>query len=146
MREQVVRIQQAKILYDLARAGLLDRQLTEEMAAIWTRLWNEFGGGIIQTALDCHPIATTTMGNGTSLFLIDGETYVFQRAHGARLAEMQWELAKLNDGANPYYACRLANGTLQCDCADWTYRVAESNGATCTHCKHLRALASLGLI
>ena len=50
----------------------------------------------------------------------------------------------LEDG--PYYVCRLADGSTQCDCAEWTYQIAENRDGRKTHCKHLAALAALGWI
>lgn len=144
MREQMERIQHAKILFDAARCRMLDRKTTEEVATIWARLWSEFGEDVLQVALDCQPIKAVEMDSGATLILIDGITYKCEHAHGTRLAEIQWRLTKLDGDA--YFACRLANGTLQCDCADWQFRVADATGAQVTHCKHLRALASLGLI
>ena len=82
------------------------------------------------------------------LILIDGKTYCTQKVTGTELAPIQWRLTRLHppleDG--PYYVCRLANRTTQCDCADWTYRIAETENAHKLRCKHLAALCSLGWI
>jgi hypothetical protein len=40
---------------------------------------------------------------------------------------------------DPYYVCRFADGTIQCDCADFAFGDKPV-------CKHWRALAGLGLI
>jgi hypothetical protein len=74
-------------------------------------------------------------------------TWLFQAA-GTELAPVQWRLTRLHppldDG--PYYVCRLADGSTQCDCAEWTYQIAENGDSRKTHCKHLAALAALGWI
>ena len=67
-------------------------------------------------------------------------------ALGTALAPVQWCLTRLDppldDG--PYYACRLRDGSTQCDCAEWTYQIAGNGDRTL--CKHLAALAALGWI
>jgi predicted nucleic acid-binding Zn finger protein len=46
------------------------------------------------------------------------------------------------DPHGPYYVGRLRDGSTQCDCADWIYKVAETPGAP--PCKHIAALEGLG--
>jgi hypothetical protein len=59
------------------------------------------------------------------------------------LAPSQYRLTCLPEpGDGPYYACRLSDGTTQCDCADWVYHVAGEPDAR--PCKHLCALDELG--
>ena len=74
---------------------------------------------------------------------IGGRTYRVQRIEGTALAPIQWRLTRLHppleDG--PYYACRLHDGSTQCDCAEWTYQVAGNAGRP--PCKHLAALDAL---
>jgi hypothetical protein len=99
-------------------------------------------------------LTTLTLGepvNGTPrivLILIAGKTYRSQRVAGSELAPIQWRLIRLNPPLDhgPYYVCRLADGSTQCDCADWTYQIAETNDDRKTHCKHLGALTALGWI
>ena len=82
------------------------------------------------------------------LIVIGGRTYCLQRVAGTELAPVQWRLTRphppLEDG--PYYACRLADGSTQCDCAEWTYQIADNGDPRQAHCKHLAALAALGWI
>jgi hypothetical protein len=79
---------------------------------------------------------------------IAGQTYSTHRVAGTKLAPVQWRLTRLQppleDG--PYYACRLADGSTQCDCAEWIYQIAENGDTRKTHCKHLAALVALGWI
>jgi hypothetical protein len=78
---------------------------------------------------------------------IAGQTYRAQHVAGTPLAPVQWRLTRLRpplDGG-PYYACRLHDGSTQCDCAEWIYRGDEGGGPP-GPCKHLAALASLGWI
>jgi hypothetical protein len=46
----------------------------------------------------------------------------------------------------PNYLCWLANGSTQCDCAEWTYQIAETGDGRDSHCKQLAALALLDWI
>ena len=82
------------------------------------------------------------------LIVIGGRTYCTQRVAGTELAPVQWRLTRphppLEDG--PYYACRLADGATQCDCAEWTYQIAGIGDSRKVHCKHVAALAALGWI
>jgi hypothetical protein len=81
-----------------------------------------------------------------TLIPIGGQTYRVQEIEGTPLAPVQWRLTRLSppldDG--PYFACRLHDGSTQCDCAEWTYRIAGNRDQAL--CKHLRALAALGWI
>src|SRR5206468_1618888 len=89
-------------------------------------------------------------GNGSAapvlLIPIAGQTYRVLRVAGTALAPLQWRITRLHppldDG--PYYACRLRDGTTQCDCAEWTYQLADTSPHAL--CKHLAALAALGWI
>jgi hypothetical protein len=84
--------------------------------------------------------------NGSVVLVpIAGRTYCVERIAGTPLAPVQWRLTHLRPPADdgPYFACRLDDGSTQCDCAEWTYRIA-SNGDAPIHCKHLAALAALG--
>jgi hypothetical protein len=80
------------------------------------------------------------------LVLIGGQTYRALRVAGTPLAPLLWRLTRLNPPLDhgPYYACRLRDGTTQCDCAEWTYQVAGTEPTAL--CKHLAALAALGWI
>jgi hypothetical protein len=116
----------------------------------WDRLRAEFGGAALEAALDEPPLAILTIGSAADLptailIPIAGKTYRVERITGTEPAPIQWRLIRLpshDDG--PYYACRLKDGTTQCDCAEWTYQVTEISRAG--GCKHLAALASLGWI
>jgi hypothetical protein len=97
------------------------------------------------------------------LIPITGRTYRALRVAGTALAPTIWCLTRLrpvadrprdghdhdqdHDGGH-YYACRLCDGSTQCDCAEWTYRVAGTDrpGPMGPLCKHLAALVALGWI
>ena len=53
--------------------------------------------------------------------------------------------AKADHDNGPYYVCRLRDGSTQCDCAEWTYRVAEADRPG-LQCKHLAGLEALGWV
>jgi hypothetical protein len=126
----------------------------------WERLRAELGTRGLEAALNQPPLVVLTLGGGGGrpahgpgsppvvLVAIAGRTYRTQRVDGTELAPVQWRLTRLHppleDG--PYYVCRLADGSTQCDCAEWIYQVAESLDGRKTHCKHLAALAALGWI
>jgi len=132
------------------------------------RLRAELGGVVFTTALDQPPAVVLALGPGADayrpnragrwplprwgtrngpavlLIAIGGQTYRVLRVEGTALAPLLWRLTRLtlplDDG--PYYACCLNDGSTQCDCADWTYHIAEADPRG--HCKHLAALAALG--
>ncbi len=93
-------------------------------------------------------MTSLTLGGTTPVVLIPiaGRTYRALRVAGTPLAPIQWRLTRLrpplDDG--PYYACRLQDGSTQCDCAEWTYQVDGVRDFA--HCKHLAALDALGWI
>jgi hypothetical protein len=134
------------------------RNACNEARRSWERLRAELGTRRLEAALEQPPLVVLTLGEhargpqaGTPravLIVIGGRTYCLQRVAGTELAPVQWRLTRphppLDDG--PYYACRLADGSTQCDCAEWTYQIAENGHARRPHCKHLAALASLGWI
>jgi hypothetical protein len=134
------------------------RNACNEARRSWERLRAELGTRTLEAALNEPPLVVLTLGedNGKStpntpralLMVIAGHTYCAQRVAGTELAPVQWRLTRLHppleDG--PYYACRLADRTTQCDCAEWIYQIAENGGSRKTHCKHLAALAALGWI
>jgi hypothetical protein len=116
----------------------------------WERLRAEIGGAALRAALEQPPITLLTLGEDAPdgpraiLFPIKGQTYRAERVAGTPLAPIQWRLTRLEppleDG--PYYACRLQDGSTQCDCAEWTYQVADTGSAAL--CKHLSALEAFG--
>ncbi len=136
----------------------------------WDRLRAEIGGATLSAAMSEPPITVLALGPAASdyapdpdgrwpspvpceagkapvlLIPIAGQTYRVLRAPGTSLAPSLWHLTRLHpthdDG--PYYACRLRDGTTQCDCAEWIYHLAETSPHAL--CKHLVALASLGWI
>jgi SWIM zinc finger len=130
------------------------RNALNEAQCSWERLRAELGTKLLESALHQPPLTTLTLGepaNGTPrvvLILIAGQTYRSQRVAGTELAPIQWRLTRLNPPLEngPYYACRLADGSTQCDCADWTYQIAQSTTNRKILCKHLAALAALGWI
>jgi hypothetical protein len=125
------------------------RHALDEARRAWDRLRAQFGGAALAAALEEPPLAVLTLGGGTSglpavtLIPIAGKTYGVERIAGTELAPVLWRLTRLpprDDG--PYYACRLHDGSFQCDCATWIYQIAD--GAAPGLCKHLAALNALG--
>jgi hypothetical protein len=122
------------------------RNALAEAQKSWDRLRAEFGPGALEHALKQPSLAVLTLRGGDEALLlipIEGQTYLAEPVAGTPLAPVQWRLTRLHPPLKhgPYYACRLRDGTTQCDCAEWIYRAAEP---TECHCKHLSALASLG--
>jgi hypothetical protein len=132
------------------------RNAWHEARRSWERLRAELGTRALEAALDQPPLVVLTLGQGDPahrappvvLVPIAGQTYCTHRVAGTELAPVQWRLTRLQPPLEngPYYACRLADGSTQCDCAEWTYQIAETGDGRKTHCKHLAALAALGWI
>lgn len=134
------------------------RNALNEARQSWDRLRAEFGGSALEAMLNELPLTVLTLGTkeksqgqgqgpGRVLLIpIAGKTYRAQRIAGTPLAPVLWRLTRLNppleDG--PYFACRLHDGSTQCDCAEWTYQIADTDEQARAHCKHLAALAALG--
>src|SRR3954447_14002145 len=130
------------------------RNALNEARRSWDRLRAEFGGPALEAALNEPPLTLLILGAGAepgrtapvTLIPIGGRTYRVERVEGTPLAPIQWRLTRLSppldDG--PYYACRLHDGSTQCDCAEWTYQIADIDPRAL--CKHLAALAALGWI
>src|SRR4051812_3881970 len=120
----------------------------------WERLRAELGTKALEAALNQPPLTVLTLGESRPgsprvvLVAIGGQTYCTQPVAGTELAPIQWRLTRLypplDDG--PYYVCRLADRSTQCDCAEWTYRIAETGNSPRTDCKHVVALDALGWI
>jgi len=168
-RRAVELAQRGRLILDVASADLEAAEATfgpfhpttwhfrnslNEARRSWDRLRAELGTKTLDGAMAQPPLVALTLGkptNGTMrvvLILITGRTYRTQQVAGTELAPIQWRLTRLHppldDG--PYYVCRLADGSTQCDCAEWTYRLAETGNGRDTHCKHLAALVALGWI
>ncbi len=130
------------------------RQALDEARRAWDRLRAQFGGSALEDAIAQPPVAVLTLGpegdpdapTHVVLIPIAGRTYRAQRVEGTPLAPSQWRLTRLIPPLEhgPYYACRLRDGSLQCDCAEWLYR--EDAPTAPDPCKHLAALAALGWI
>jgi hypothetical protein len=134
------------------------RNAWNEARRSWERLRAELGTRTLEAALNQPPLVVLTLregGDGADrsvaravLIVIAGRTYCTQRVAGTELAPIQWRLTRphppLEDG--PYYVCRLADRTTQCDCAEWTYQVAGNGDGRTIQCKHIAALAALGWI
>jgi hypothetical protein len=141
------------------------RNALNEARRSWDRLRAEFGGAALEAAMAEPPLTVLVLGGDAEpdprparaercpgrpapvvLVPIGGRTYRVQRVEGTALAPIQWRLTRLHppleDG--PYFACRLHDGSTQCDCAEWTYQVAGTDGHA--PCKHLAALVALGWI
>jgi hypothetical protein len=130
------------------------RNALGEAERTWAQLRAELGSKFLETALNQLPLTVLTLGRlGDSLprielILIAGQTYRTQAVTGTELAPVQWRLTRLSPPLDhrPYYICRLADGSTQCDCAEWTYRIAQTRYAENAQCKHVAALAALGWI
>jgi hypothetical protein len=132
------------------------RNAWHEARRSWDRLRAELGTKALEAALDQPPLVVLTLCPGEParratpvvLVPIAGQTYCIHQVAGTELAPVQWRLTRLQPPLEngPYYACRLADGSTQCDCAEWTYEIAENGDGRRTHCKHLAALVALGWI
>jgi hypothetical protein len=126
------------------------RQALADARQAWEHLHAEIGSDALKSALAQPPVACLTLGEEkpegpkATLIPIGGETYRAERVAGTTLAPVQWRLTRLgkSNGIDPYYTCRLRDGSTQCDCADWTFRVLDANAPG--QCKHLAALKALG--
>jgi hypothetical protein len=121
------------------------RNALAEAQKSWDRLRAEFGSRALEQALAQPPLAVLRLdgpGPGLLLIPIEGKTYRAEPIAGTVLAPVLWRLTRLDPPLEngPYYVCSLLDGTTHCDCAEWTYRAAESTGL----CKHLTALDALG--
>jgi hypothetical protein len=130
------------------------RNALNEARRSWERLRAELGTKTLEAALKQPPLITLTLGEQTNggpgvvLILIAGQSYRLEQVVGTELAPVQWRLTRLEFPMEngPYVVCRLANGSTQCDCADWIYQIAQADRPRRLHCKHLAALAALGCI
>ena len=132
------------------------RNAWHEARRSWERLRAELGTKALEAALGQPPLVVLILDMGPAapgsppvvLVPIAGQTYSTHRVAGTELAPVQWRLTRLQPPLEngPYYACRLADGSTQCDCAEWTYQIAENGDGRKTHCKHLAALVALGWI
>jgi hypothetical protein len=162
-------VQRGQLILDVAAADLQAAQTTfgpfhpttwhfrnalDEARRSWEQLRVELGSAFLASALRQLPLVVMDLREPTDsrlrveLVLIGGQTYQTQEVSGTALAPVQWRLTRLNPPLDhgPYYVCRLADGSTQCDCANWTYRIAETEHAQTAYCKHMAALAALGRI
>jgi hypothetical protein len=167
--EVVARVQSARMLADLsdaalaraeARLGPFDaattalRQVRDEAVRLWDRLRAELGLGALEAALAAPPLAVYTIEDAAAfpteapaaLLAIAGRTYRAEPVPGTADAPAIWRLTHLAAGTDgdPYFVCRLDDGTMQCDCGEWTFHVMHVDDAP--PCKHLVALRALGWI
>lgn len=127
------------------------RHALAEARRSWDRLRATYGGAALEAALAEPPVTVLTLGDDgrgeplAILIAIAGRTYRAERVAGTTLAPALWRLTRLPAAVDgPYYAVRLRDGSTRCDCAEWTYQVADL--ADAPPCKHLAALAALGWI
>lgn len=123
------------------------RQGLDEARRAWDRLRAQFGGKALEAALGEPPVAVLRLRVGRAeltLIPIGGRTFRVEAIEGTPLAPVQWRLTRLAPPLEhgPYYACRLRDGSSQCDCAEWFYR--EDAPTAPDFCKHLAALDALG--
>lgn len=124
------------------------RTARDEARRAWDRLRAQYGSAALDAALQELPLTYLTLERGSGrepvvLIPVGGHSYRAERVVGTALAPIQWRLTRLHppleDG--PYFACRLHDGSVQCDCAEWVFEVADSGRHAC---KHLAALRALG--
>lgn len=158
--------QRGRMILDVARADLEAaesrlgpfhattqhfRAALGEALNAWERLRARHGTPTLEAAVLQPPAATLTLATpsrprGVVLVPIGGRTYHVEPIAGTPLAPIQWRVARLStrdhdESGGPYHACRLADHSTQCDCAEWTFR---EDDAPSPACKHLRALEALG--
>jgi hypothetical protein len=166
-RDDAELAQRGRLVMDVSSAGLENaeaalgafhpttwqfRDALDAARRTWERLRAALGTKGLEAALDQPPLATLSLGEHAKgsprvvLVLIEGKTYRAEKVAGTELAPIQWRVTRLHPPLEngPYYVCRLGSGATQCDCAEWTYRIAETSDTTGTYCKHLAALVSLG--
>lgn len=124
------------------------RNALAEARKSWDRLRAEFGSTALEAALAKPPLTLLSLGESDRdvpkavLLVISGTTYAVERVAGTALAPVLWRLIRVPPSDHgPYYLARLGDGSTQCDCAEWTYQVAEIEGAP--PCKHLAGLRAL---
>ncbi len=124
------------------------RDALAEARRSWDRLRAQVGGAALAVALAEPPVTALTLGDDGAgnplvvLIPIAGRTYRAERIAGTSPAPSQWRLTRLTpDDEGPYHACRLRDGSAQCDCAEWIYQIEGI--APGGLCKHLAALAAL---
>ncbi len=130
------------------------RNALNEARRSWERVRAELGTKTIEAALREPPLIVLTLGRrahsspSVVLVSITGQTYRTEQVVGTDAAPTQWRLTRLLAPLDhgPDYLCRLADGSTQCDCADWIYQIAENVNGRKTQCKHLAALSALGWI
>ena len=127
------------------------RNALAEARRSWDRLRAEFGTRALEAALAEPPLTILALGEGQGeegrpqaiLIAVGGKTYRAESLPERGLAASLWRLTKLPDPEDsPYYVASLRDGSRRCDCAEWTYQVAEIPDAP--PCKHLAALEALG--
>ena len=127
------------------------RNALAEARRAWDRLRADIGGAILEAASQALPkevlaVGDDGRGNPRATFVpILGKTYRAEPIPGSPLAPILWRLTSLTDSQDgPYYLSRLQDGSTRCDCAEWTYNVADVPDAP--PCKHLQALKALDWI
>lgn len=125
------------------------RNALAEARRSWDRLRAEYGTAALASALAEPPLTLLTIGDGAggppraTFVAIGGKTYHVQRIAGTPLTRALWRLTRLPLAADgPVYVASLRDGSRRCDCAEWTYQVADL--ADAAPCKHLAALQALG--
>jgi hypothetical protein len=132
------------------------RTALAEARHAWEHLRAAYGRQALEAALAEPPVVVMRLGPAASgsdqpavlLIPIAGHTYRVEPLAGIDLAPRRVRLTPLHPGSAepdlaPYYVCRLADHSTQCDCAAWVYRIAETSPPP-SPCKHLAALIHLG--
>lgn len=126
------------------------RSARDEAQRSWERLRAELGREAVEAALAEPPCTVVSLADqraktNARLILITGTSYRAEDFGGCDPAPRIWRLTHLHnedDAADPYFVCRLRDGSFQCDCGGWTFARDESPSAGV--CRHVRALRALG--
>jgi|GEM_PF-1429791 len=138
------------------------RDALAEARRAWERLRAHYGSRAVTQALEAPPHALMTLGLPPSndsappscagserpkviLLVIAGFTYAVRPLPPSPEAPALWRLDRLpasEDG--PHQPARLADGSYQCDCAQWIYQLADQPDQPQRYCNHLQALRWLG--
>lgn len=124
------------------------RAALDDVRRAWARLRASAGTVALDSMLADRPRALVHLEAGAAapglgLLVIAGHTYRAERVAGTRLAPVQWRLVRLagEPRDEPFFVVRLSDGSTQCDCADWTFEVNQTDRIE--PCKHIAALRSL---
>lgn len=121
------------------------REAWNEARRDWDVLRARLGRAVVDEALE-EPTATAlsldSPAGSVVLIAILGETYRVRRLPNSSEAPHLFRLDKWTVVDDvPRFVARLADGSLVCDCAGWTFQDDPPRP-----CKHLRALLAMGWV